>query len=384
MSLFKRVSQVFQQKSNALLDKVEDPTQAIDLSYEKMMENLQQVRRSIADVLTSQKRLEAQRAQLQAQYDKLQGQARQALQQGQEDVAKMALQRATAIKPQIDALTPQIDQLAQQEAALEDTGRNLNAKIEAFRAQRDTMKAQYTAAKASSQALESLTGLSDQMTDVNMMMDRARDKITQMQSRAAAVGELANSGILDSPELGGQGDDIEAALAKGSPANDVDAQLAALKAELGSGQPAAALASPGPAGALASPPASPAPTQAPPAADSFVVRILGRSRYRIANSIRPALDGLDSALEFAVEKGDADKFSQLVKQLGLLITSNGQELPEDDLTKADLVVPSDDMTLEEARKLFFEEAPEAEPADADDAASPAPTSPESPSGAPSA
>jgi phage shock protein A len=134
----------------------------------------------------------------------------------------------------------------------------------------------------------------------------------------------------------------------------------------------------------ASPPASPAPTQAPPAADSFVVRILGRSRYRIANSIRPALDGLDSALEFAVEKGDADKFSQLVKQLGLLITSNGQELPEDDLTKADLVVPSDDMTLEEARKLFFEEAPEAEPADADDAASPAPASPESPSGAPSA
>ncbi|MHB1734654.1 MAG: PspA/IM30 family protein [Ferrimicrobium acidiphilum] len=87
MSMFKRVSQVFQQKSNALLDKVEDPTQAIDLSYEKMQENLQQVRRSIADVLTSQKRLEAQRAQLQAQYDKLQGQARQALQQGQEDVA---------------------------------------------------------------------------------------------------------------------------------------------------------------------------------------------------------------------------------------------------------------------------------------------------------
>lgn len=362
MSLFKRVSQVFQQKSNALLDKVEDPTQAIDLSYEKLMENLQQVRHSIADVLTSQKRLEAQRAQLQAQYDKLQGQARQAAQQGQDDLARTALQRATTIKPQIDSLTPQIDQLSQQVSALEETARNLNSKIEAFRAQRDSMKAQYTAAKASSQALESLTGLSDQMTDVNMMMDRARDKITQMQSRAAAVGELANSGVLDSPELGGQGDDIELALAKGSPANDIDAQLAALKSELNSGQPAASLAAPGPAGALESAPESPTPaTQAPPAADFFVVRVLGRSRYRIANSIRPALDGLDNALEFAVEKGDADKFSQLVKQLGLLISSNGQELPEADLTKADLVVPSDDMTLDEARKLFFSEAPDAEP-----------------------
>lgn len=230
MGLLKRVSQVFQQKSNALLNKVEDPTQALDLSYQKMLENLQQVRRSIADVLTSQKRLEAQRAQLQAQYDKLQGQARQALQQGQEDVARLALQRAATIKPQIDALTPQIDQLAKQEAALEETGRQLNAKIEAFRAQRDTMKAQYTAAKASTAALEGLTGLSDQMTDVNLMMERARDKIQDMQARSAAVGELANSGILDTPELGGSGDDIEAALAAGNRQNDVDWQLAQLKA----------------------------------------------------------------------------------------------------------------------------------------------------------
>lgn len=360
MSMFKRVSQVFQQKSNALLDKVEDPTQAIDLSYEKMQENLQQVRRSIADVLTSQKRLEAQRAQLQSQYDKLQGQARQALQQGQEDVAKMALQRATAIQPQIDSLTPQINQLAQQESALEETGRTLNSKIEAFRAQRDTMKAQYTAAKASSSALENLTGLSDQMTDVNMMMDRAQDKIAQMQSRAAAVGELANSGVLDSPSLGGHGDDIEAALAQKSSANDVDLQLAAMKAELSG--PAPQPASLQPAGndskaldaAAAAGSDSAEPEGSTPTADTFVVRVLGQNRFRIASSIRPALDGLDAALEMAVEKNDADSFAQLVKQLGLLVTTNGTALADTDTTKADIVLPSPDMTLEEAKKLFFD------------------------------
>ncbi len=357
MSMFKRVSQVFQQKSNALLDKVEDPTQAIDLSYEKMQENLQQVRRSIADVLTSQKRLEAQRAQLQAQYDKLQGQARQALQQGQEDVAKMALQRATAVQPQIDSLTPQINQLAQQESALEETGRTLNSKIEAFRAQRDTMKAQYTAAKASSSALENLTGLSDQMTDVNMMMDRAQDKIAQMQSRAAAVGELANSGVLDSPSLGGHGDDIEAALAQKSSASDVDLQLAAMKAELNApAQPASLQTSTAPSDpkALHSATDSGGSTEESSAVDTFVVRVLGQSRFRIANSIRPALDGLDAALEMAVEKNDADSFAQLVKQLGLLVTTNGAALADSDTTKADIVLPSSDMTLEEAKKLFFD------------------------------
>ncbi len=358
MGMFRRVSQVFQQKSNSLLDKVEDPNQALDLSYEKMMDNLQQVRKSIADVLTSQKRLEAQRAQLQAQYDKLQGQARQALQQGQEDVAKMALSRANSIEPQIHTLNPQIDQLAQQESSLEETGRKLNQQIEAFRAKRDTMKAQYTAAKASSQALEGLTGISDHMTDVNMMMDRAQDKITQMQSRAAAVGDLADSGVLDSPALGGSGDDIEAALSAKSTASDVDLQLAAMKAELTSGtKPESALPSTDATPAVnAADPAPPAAIAAPDDGgdgDTLVVRILGEGRYRIPSSIKPALDGLDTALELAIKQDNADAFSRLVGQLCQLITASGTSIPEDADTPHDIVVPAADTTLEEAKKTFY-------------------------------
>jgi phage shock protein A len=366
MGLLKRVSQVFQQKSNALLNKVEDPTQALDLSYQKMLENLQQVRRSIADVLTSQKRLEAQRAQLQAQYDKLQGQARQALQQGQEDVARLALQRAATIKPQIDALTPQIDQLAKQEAALEETGRQLNAKIEAFRAQRDTMKAQYTAAKASTAALEGLTGLSDQMTDVNLMMERARDKIQDMQARSAAVGELANSGILDTPELGGSGDDIEAALAAGNRQNDVDWQLAQLKAELEGGSapaPSSALQSGTTvelptAPATSNPEATPqaATTPAPPPANAIAVRVLGDAVYLLPSSLRPALDGLDDALDQAMDRNDAAAFARLLAQVITLIRTNGTK-SEDPALSASIVVPAPDTTLEEARALVSDETP---------------------------
>jgi phage shock protein A len=376
MGLIKRVSQVFQQKSNALLNKVEDPTQALDLSYQKMLENLQQVRKSIADVLTSQKRLEAQRAQLNAQYEKLQGQARQALQQGQEDVARMALERATSIKGQIDALTPQIQQLASQEASLEETGRKLNAKIEAFRAQKDSMKAQYTAAKASSQALENLTGLSDQMTDVNLMMDRAKDKIAEMQSRASAVGELADSGVLDSPELGGSGDDIEAMLSKGSGTSDVDLQLQAMKAELAAGsapsqslpagstpQPAATNAPSdagqqvdGPEASKGSEPATkdpnPAASPGTPSQGTITVRILGEGRYAIPDTLEPALDGIDQALEKAVAQGDESSFKLLISQLTELIKANGKQL-DDTAAGTDLVVPAPDTTLSEAKKLFL-------------------------------
>ncbi|MDA8207456.1 MAG: PspA/IM30 family protein [Actinomycetota bacterium] len=351
MSVFKRLSQVFQQKTNAALNKVEDPTQALDLSYQKMMENLQQVRRSIADVLTSQKRLEAQKAQLQSQYDKLQGQARQALQQGQEDLARTALERAQGVKGQIDALAPQIDQLRTQEESLEDTGRKLQAKLEVFRTQRETMKAQYTAAKASTEAVENLSGLSEHMTDVNMMMDRAQDKITQLQARAAAVGELSDSGVLDSLTMGGTSDDIETQLRAGQTQPSVDYELEAMKAELNAGKAPQAAAEIAAAPAPAEAPAA-APAPAAPAGDTMVIRIAGEGLYRVPTSIKPALDALDSAMDTAIEHNEAKSFSTCTAQLANLIATSGTKLDENEIVKSDLVVPSQDMTIDEAKQLL--------------------------------
>lgn len=339
MSLFRRMSQVFQQKANAALNKIEDPSQALDLSYEKMMDNLAQVRRSIAEVLTSQKRLEAQRAQLQTQYDKLQGQARQALQQGQEDLAKEALTRAQGLPAQIAALDPQIAQLQAQERNLEETGRTLQSKIEQFRAQRDTMKAQYTAAKASTSAMESMTGLSEQMTDVNLMLDRAKDKVQQMQARSEAVTQLANSGVLSSPSLGG-GDDIEAALLAGSPTNDVNLQLEQLKAELAAPSPS---------------PSAPSSNNTLNEGETLVIRIASDARYRVPVSIRPALEGLDTAMEAAINANDEIAFAKCAHQLTKLIKESGIQLPDTDLTSSDLVVPSADMSIQDAESLISED-----------------------------
>jgi len=380
MGVFHRMSLVFQQKANAALDKAEDPTEALDLSYQKLLEQLQQVRKAIADVLTSEKRLEGQRTNLQAQVDKLQGQARQALGQGQEALARTALQRADTIQQQIDALGPQIDQLKNQESQLQVMGQKLQAKVEAFRAQRDTMKAQYTAAKASTQAIEGMSGLSEQMADVSMMLDRAQDKVAQMQARSSAVGELADSGVLDSFELSpGGGDDIDAQLRQG--AGGVDAQLAALKAQM------AVEAASGPAGAIgtgtgtasaapptgapgagaagsSTPPAGNAPGENPPAGGApgnetkrpaladLVVRIAGEDQYQVRGAVRPALDGLDSALANAIETGDAESFTQCTTELAKLIKANGTVLPHDDLRPSELIVPSPSMSLEEAKRLL--------------------------------
>src|SRR5258708_13372815 len=90
MSILRRMSDVFQQKVSAAVDKAEDPSQALDLSYQKQLEALQQARRSVADVLTSEKRLELQADQLTHTTAKLQGQARTAPGQGNDDRPRQA------------------------------------------------------------------------------------------------------------------------------------------------------------------------------------------------------------------------------------------------------------------------------------------------------
>jgi phage shock protein A len=109
----------------------------------------------------------------------------------------------------------------------------LATKIESFRIQKETIKAQYTAAEAQTKIGESLSGIGEDMADIGMAMERAENKVQTMQARAGAIDELIESGALD--DLTSSGDEIDRELAQISSAGAVDAELAALKQQLGSG-----------------------------------------------------------------------------------------------------------------------------------------------------
>jgi phage shock protein A len=239
MSVMKRMSGIFQAKANKLLDKAEDPRESLDLSYQKQLESLQKVRRSVADVTTAKKRIELQAGQLQGQADKLQQQAKAALGQGNEDLAREALARRAALAEQLTELQTQHDQVAGQEAKLVDTAKKLQAQVDSFRTKKETMKATYTAAEAQTKIGEAVSGISESMSDAGMSMQRAQDKIDGMQARAGAMDELLASGALTN--LSAPVDDIQAELDKVQTTDAVDNELAALKAELNAGAPAGEL-----------------------------------------------------------------------------------------------------------------------------------------------
>ena len=107
MGLMKRFSEVMKAKTSKMLDKAEDPRETLDYSYEKQLEMVQKVRRGLADVATSRKRLELQQTQLKASADKLEQQARAAVGVGKEDLAREALNRRAGLQTQLDGLDAQ-------------------------------------------------------------------------------------------------------------------------------------------------------------------------------------------------------------------------------------------------------------------------------------
>jgi phage shock protein A len=229
------MSSIFKAKASSALDRAEDPRQTLDYSYEKQLELLQKVRRGVADVATSRKRMELQLQTLALQVDKLEGQGRAALAQGREDLAREALTRRSAIQQQMADLQGQLAQLHAEEDKLIAAQQRLAAKVEAFRTQKETLKATYTAAEAQTKINEAFTGISDEFSDVGQAVQRAEDKTAQMQARAGAIDELIASGALTDPS-GATKDDLTIELERMSSHSDVERELARLKSEIAPGQ----------------------------------------------------------------------------------------------------------------------------------------------------
>jgi phage shock protein A len=196
---------------------------------------LQKVRRGVADVATSRKRLELQMNQINQQSGKLEKQAKDALGAGREDLAREALSRRQSAQGQLSDLQAQYAQLQGEEEKLTLASQRLQTKVDTFRTRKETIKATYTAAEAQTRINEAFSGISEEMGDVGMAIQRAEDKTAQMQARAGAIDELLASGALEDAS-GTPRDDIQAELDRMGAGTSIDLELERLKGELAGGE----------------------------------------------------------------------------------------------------------------------------------------------------
>ena len=228
MSVAARLRTIFRSKTTRVLDGMEDPRETLDDSYEQQVKMLYEVRHSVAEVATARKRVELQGQEMGARYQRLTDQAGEALSQGREDLARVALERRALLENQVSMLRDQHTALQKQQAQLQENERRLADRIDAFRTEKEAIKASYTASAARVKANEAATGMSSQMTEVGVNLDRAKDRIAQMQARADATDELLSSGAfrdLTAPP----DEDLERQLAAVTAKAEVDRQLQQLR-----------------------------------------------------------------------------------------------------------------------------------------------------------
>jgi phage shock protein A len=230
MGLLSRLTAAIKAKISQLLDMFEDPRETLDYSYKRQLELNQEVKKGVANVVTSKKRLELQKGKLESNVQKLNQQARDAVASGRDDLATLALQRKVEMMNQVESLNGQVDTLQREQDRLVDTQRKLEIKIEAFRSQKEVIKAQYSAAEARVRINEAATGLSEEMADVGYAVQRVEDRTEEMRARSEALDELVESGALE--DVLGNKDLVERELTKARSDATVKKELEILKMEV--------------------------------------------------------------------------------------------------------------------------------------------------------
>ncbi len=215
---------------NKVLEKHEDPREALDYSAVKQTELIQRLRREIVEVVASKKRLEMQKARLLENINKLQEQAKAAVKTGRDDLATLALERKNANLAQMKELDTQIMGIQNEQDKLENAEKRLSIKVEEFKSKKEIIKARYSSAEAEVRIKENITGISEEMSDIGVAMSRAEEKTDAMKSKAMAIDDMIDSGSL--VDYTDNKDQIESELEKTEIKSKVDDDLAELKSRI--------------------------------------------------------------------------------------------------------------------------------------------------------
>jgi phage shock protein A len=181
----------------------------LDQTYRTQTALLQQVRRGVADVATSRKRVDLQLATIAQQATQLDQQASEAVAAGRDDDARAALTRKVALDKTAVDLRARRDDLLAEERKLEQSALTIEQDVESFRIRKDTLSARHTAASARAEINSAASGINSTVSEVGQAMEAAERRTREMEARSDAVDELVSEGV-----IGTAGESADDALAR--------------------------------------------------------------------------------------------------------------------------------------------------------------------------
>ncbi|MGN8645791.1 PspA/IM30 family protein [Gracilibacillus sp. HCP3S3_G5_1] len=216
---FKRIKTVVSSELNAMLDKAEDPVKMLDQFMRDMEADIREVEAAVAKQIANEKMLKRKSDDAQALVEKRQAQAEKAIEAGNEDLARRALEDKNEQAAQADSLRESWERAKQDADQLREKLDEMKKEYQQMQLKKDSLKARAESAKTRTKMNRTMSSIGNDASKQGF--ERMEEKVLQFEAEADTSEDLsAASKTLD--------DEFEQ-LAK----NDVDDELAALKKKLG-------------------------------------------------------------------------------------------------------------------------------------------------------
>jgi phage shock protein A len=220
MGLIDRILRVIRANINHLIGQAEDPEKILEQTVTDMQDDLVQLRQAVAQAIATQKRTERQAHQAQSTADEWYRRAQLALQQTNEPLAREALTKRKSYQETATAMTAQLEQQNTVVVRLKKDMQTLESKIAEAKTKKDMYIARARSAQASQRLNQMLGGVNT--SGSLSAFERMEEKVLQLEAQSEAIAELGS-------------DDLQKKFASLESSNDIDTELAAMKAQILSG-----------------------------------------------------------------------------------------------------------------------------------------------------
>ncbi|MGK7377165.1 PspA/IM30 family protein [Planococcus sp. 1R117A] len=217
---FSRIQTYVESELNAALDKAEDPVKMLDQFMRDMALDIREAETSVAKQLANEKILKKKYDDASSMVEKRQQQAVEAVEAGNEDLARRALEDKQNHVIQANSMKEAYERAASDSTVLREKLAEMKREYEEMQIKKDSLKARAESAKTRTKINRSMSSVGGD--ESRQGFDRMEEKVMHLEAEAETSEDLrAGSRSLDD-----EFDDLK----KGS---SVDNELAALKKQLG-------------------------------------------------------------------------------------------------------------------------------------------------------
>jgi phage shock protein A len=196
-NLISRMVRVFQAYVGQVVSSFEAPERVLDRVVEEMQEDLVKMRQATAQVLASERQMNAKYKQAQTTADEWLRRAELAVSKGQDDMAREALKRRKAFQENADKLKIQLDAQNRATEQLTANARTLEAKLSEARNKKETLKARAAAAKSSKEIQDMIGGLRLNSSTAWAAFDKMEEKVMELEAGAEQAALLSSPDSLE-------------------------------------------------------------------------------------------------------------------------------------------------------------------------------------------